>query len=176
MKIILNANNFNMIMKTCKIFVAKDDVLPILTQIELTCDGETVTAVAMDKASIVKLTVPCERGSGTGKMLVPVTMPVERNVSYVYVFHDKNLELTIETESVRQTFRGIAGEYFDHTRVLPPKGDPVLEWQFDPKRLANALSVFRSEPVTLSFYQIGLVLSDPVKQALVLPLRRTSEL
>lgn len=172
MEIALNADNFNLIMKACKPFVAKDDIRPIHTQIELTCDGETVTAVALDGASLIRLTVPCESKSDTGKMIVPLMKPVGKTVPYV-ILSDTDKEITVNTGESSQTFRKVAGEFLDHARVFP-QSDPKEVFWFNPKRLATALSVFSGDWVKIEYHDNykGIVLSDhTTKKALVLPVR-----
>lgn len=175
MKIVLTAECFNTIMKTCKPFVSKDRRRPIFTQIELTCNGETVTAVALDGYSLVKLTMSCENGSDSGKMIVPVMKPVGKGIVEVYL-SDTDKEIMVDTRESKQTFRKVEGEFLDHTHVFPPDNPKDVFW-FDPKRLATALSVFTHGWVKIEAFDRSkntiFVLSDTTtKQALVLPLHK----
>lgn len=73
MTITLTRDAFNAIMRTCK-DVAKGSHYVGLDRdtLRLICRDSRVTAVALNNASIVEVTVPCEQPSDDGEMLVPV--------------------------------------------------------------------------------------------------------
>ena len=172
MRIELTTDSFNAIMKTCKPFVSKGNTHQICTQIELSCDGENVTAAALDGVKLVTVTVPCVKESDIGKMIVPVIKPIGSSVRSVCIT-DTEKEITVETDESSQTFRKVAGEYVNYSHVFPPKDEPENVCWFDPKQLTTAFSTFSDKTVKIEYYgnMRGIVIYGHEKRASVLPVR-----
>lgn len=88
MTITLTRDAFNAIMRTCK-DVAKGSHYVGLDRdtLRLICRDSRVTAVALNNASIVEVTVPCEQPSDDGEMLVPVLKLAGKNELIVSISH-----------------------------------------------------------------------------------------
>lgn len=171
MRITLGYDAFDSIMKACKPFVAKSTTRPVLTQIELSCDGDTVTATALDGVKVISMTVPCDLTSDTGKVLIPLVKPIGKKGVYAEIT-DTDKEVTIRTIEGSQSFRKVEDAFIDHSRFFPNKV-PESVCYFDPTLLAEAFSSFKDGRVKIEYYgnRIGVVISNPVQKALVLPTR-----
>ncbi len=169
MTIKLSWYNFDTIMKACKPFVSKDGAIPIYTQIELSCDGKTVTAVALDGSKMLSVSVNCEEGSENGKIIIPVMRPIGKKGIYAEITETEK-EIAVQTAEGRQIVPKIEGKFLDPARIFPDE-EPKSVCYFNPKMLMDTFSVFTNERVKIEYYGelSGVVISAPGKKAIVLP-------
>lgn len=168
LRIVLSADDFNTIMKTCKPFIAHNG-LPreIFRRIRLVCDGEKVTASALNGAMIIQFTVSCIEGSDECELYIPYAAPVKNcKIVIIEAYGD---EITVDTGNVKQTYKRIWDTHPDVSEYLSVDGADY-EHYFDAKKLADALSAFGNEAVNLNFFQNRVVITSESKCGLVMAL------
>lgn len=178
MRINLNYDAFDRIMKATKPFVAKGGARVAYTQLRLESTGEKVTVTALDGVKAVQLTVDAENGTEYGKMLIPWMKPIGKKGAYAQLIDDKG-SITVQTELEMRTFRKVQEEYMNTDWLFKIDEAPAVTFFYDPRELSEALSAF-TDKVRIDYLgpRRGLVISDLAhnQRALVLPMKPPEEL
>ena len=180
MTITLTRDAFNAIMRTCK-DVAKGSHYVGLDRdtLRLICRDSRVTAVALNNASIVEVTVPCEQPSDDGEMLVPVLKLAGKNELIVSISHENGVTSVLTAERDEKYELELKDTPFKGVEAILPKNErPMRSVCFDPHQLCQAITAMKAtgtNSVQISFYKdwkTGVVITAPHAKACVLPVRR----
>lgn len=169
--IILSVNDFNEILKLGKQFADVRHVNDRCKYIQLRIKDRVLIASAFDGSKIGSITMPCDSDDET--IFMPVLKPFGKNEVLCKISQDAN-EITIKTGAESRCFPRVEVEPYEPEKFMPNTGMLENTFYFNPQNLADALSVFAGEKsVKIDYYgeMLGVVISNGIKNALVLPTR-----
>lgn len=158
------------IFSTCKTFVSKDSIRPILQTIQLNFQNGFCTAYALDGIKMISVIVPYIDGD-EGTLYVPI---IKLPKGAYVVISDEGNEITFDFLESKQTVKKYEGEFPKDPAKLFDDKEPTFNIGVDPKNLRDALDGFKdTEAVSIDFYgQLNpFVVKGLTKKALVLPVK-----
>ncbi len=171
MKIRLDSNIFNDIIKFATNFVAKGrDARPVLTQVLLEVEDGQLKATALDGHKLGQIIFTGDWEDGT--MIIPLVKRV-RESEYV-VIEDDGENIRFESETGTQIYKKKESQFFNYKDALP-KSDPKETFSMTAGNIAKALSAFHKDEVIDIKYRgevDPLIIESHTKMAVVLPVRR----
>lgn len=152
----MTADDFNAIVKACKPFVAKKPIQPATASIHLSCDGHTVTALALDGVKALKMTVGAVEPSDRCEISMPPLKPVKaKETPFVEVCGGGSKTITVVTSTGTQIVPidycdpGIAKSVSERAYANTESVKSVF---FNPQELAAAFAAIPTECVRIDYY------------------------
>lgn len=168
MKITIDGNELQRIVKTCKPCVSTEDIRPSLKHIELECVDGVGYATALDGFKMIQTSFPYTGDNGV--ILLPVLKDIDKYSMYEIELSDGKLSIFDgETKTVR---RACSSPFINWRKVAEKTIEPTFKIGVNPKYLKKVLDV-SGNCVVLEFYdELGgfFVRGDGVT-GMVLPVR-----
>ena len=158
------------IFSTCKTFVSKDSIRPILQTVQLNFSGGLCTAYALDGIKMISVVVPYTDGD-EGTLYAPI---IKLPKGMFVLISDEETEITFDFLDSKQTVKKHDGEFPKDMAQFFNESDPTFSIGFDPKILKNALEGFKDcTEIKIDFYgqTRPCIMKGLNKKALVCPVR-----
>lgn len=168
MKITIDGNELQRIVKTCKPCVSTEDIRPGLKHIELECVDGVGYATALDGFKMIQTSFTYTGDNGV--ILLPILKDIDKYSMYEIELSDDKLSIFDgETKTVR---RACNSPFINWRKVAEKTSEPTFRIAVNPKYLKTVLGASNS-CVALEFYdELGgfFVRGDNVT-GMVLPIR-----